>query len=90
MAVAVLCFIQVRAAKPRSMLLFASGGAIMLAGFWMVSTHVGLVSEFREGRVPGGAVAWHGLPGLAVTILGAAWTIRFWDTDEATDGTSGS
>ncbi len=51
MAVAVLCVIQVRAAKPRPILLFASGGAIMLAGFWMVSTHVGLLSELREGRV---------------------------------------
>lgn len=88
MAVAVLCCIQVRAAKPRPMLLFASGGVITLAGLWMVFTHVGLLSELRDGRVPGGTVAWHGLPGLAVTILGAVWTIRFWDTDEATDGTS--
>lgn len=85
MAVAALSLIEARAAKPRPMLLFASGGAIMLAGFWMVATHVGLVSELRAGRAPGGTVAWHGLPGLAVTILGAVWTILFWDTQEATD-----
>lgn len=81
-AVGVLGFVQLRAARPEPLLLLAAGGVITLAGFWMLATHVGLISQTRQGIVPGGAVVWHGLPGLAVTLLGVLWTVRFWDTDE--------
>ncbi len=85
LAVALTGLVQLRRARPSQMLLFAGGGVITLAGFWMLSTHIGLLSSAREGNVPGGAVAWHGLPGIAVMLLGIAWTARFWDTDEAPD-----
>ena len=87
-AVAVLGYIQLRPPEPSQLVLFVGGVVITLAGFWMLSTHVGLINQTREGDVPGGALAWHGLPGIAVTLLGVAWTVRFWATDDATKETS--
>ncbi len=84
-AVAALGYVVLGGAEPSSLLMFGGGGVITLAGFWMLATHVGLISQTRQGLVPGGALAWHGLPGLAVTLLGVVWTARFWDdgTEEA-------
>lgn len=53
----------------------------MLAGFWMVATHVGLLSQAQEGIVTWGSVAWHATPGVAVSMLGVTWMIRFWSPD---------
>lgn len=88
LAVSVLGYLVMRSAGPSQFLLFVGGGVIALSGFWMLATHVGLVSQARQNIVPWGAVAWHGLPGAAVTLLGVAWTIRFWD-DEADKAPSG-
>lgn len=83
LAVSALGLVLLRSASPSPMLLFVGGAAIALAGLWMVATHLPLVNQARDGIVPGGAVAWHSLPGLAVSLLGVAWTIRFWDSEEA-------
>ncbi len=83
LAVSVLGLLLLRSAAPSALLLFMGGGIIALCGFWMVATHVGLVKQARQNIVPGGAVVWHSLPGVAVLLLGVAWTIRFWDTDKA-------
>ena len=82
LAVSVLGLLLLRSAAPSAILLFMGGGVIALSGFWMVATHVGLVKQARQDIVPGGAVVWHSLPGVAVLLLGVAWTIRFWDTDD--------
>lgn len=82
-AVAVFGYLHLRDGEPSQLLLFAAGAIITLAGFWMLSTHVGLLGQTRRGMVPGGAVAWHGLPGIGVTVLGVAWSARFWAEDSA-------
>lgn len=73
--------LRVKAASP--MLLLVCGLVITLAGFWMLSTHIGLISQARQGIAPWAVVIWHGLPGIALTVLGVVWTIRFWATDDA-------
>ena len=89
-AVSVLGYLQLRSREPSPMLLFVAGGAILLAGFWMVATHAGLISQARQDMVPYSAVAWHFLPGVAVGLLGVAWTIRFWESEPAEETNSGS
>jgi len=81
-AVAALASVQLRSARPSQLLLFAGGAVITLAGFWMLTTHLGLVGQARQGLVSGGAVAWHGLPGVAVMVLGLSWTARFSAADD--------
>jgi len=61
--------------------LFTGGAVITLAGFWMVATHVGLISQVRNDIVPLSALLWHGLPGVAVIVLGLVWAIRFWGSE---------
>lgn len=87
-AVAVVAYAQLRNGRPSPTLLLVGGLVITLAGLWMLSTHVGLISQARQGIVPGGAVAWHGLPGIALTLLGVAWTARFWAVEEAVEQSS--
>lgn len=81
-AAAVLGHLQLRRSQPAHLVLFLGGGFMTLAGLWMLSTHAGLINETRLGNVPGGAVAWHFAPGLAVLLLGGVWTARFWGSDE--------
>lgn len=60
------------------------GLGILLAGLWMVATHVPLVAQARRGEVPWGTAGYHTAPGLAVMLLGLAWTALHWN-DAATD-----
>lgn len=89
-ATCVLGLLLVRSPTPSSLLLFMAGGVIALCGFWMTATHVPLISDARSKQVPGGAVIWHGLPGLVVLLLGVVWTILFWETDPPDEVASGS
>ena len=77
----VIAHLRLRSHQPSQLLMFVWGVVIALAGFWMVATHSALISPARQGIVPWGAVAWHGVPGLAVTILGVLWTVRFWGSE---------
>lgn len=91
LAISVLAYLVVRSAEPSHFLLFVGGGVIVLAGLWMVATHAPLVSQYRNDMVAGGAVLWHGLPGVGVFLLGVVWVLRFWgDADEVDKGASGS
>ncbi|PLS76470.1 MAG: hypothetical protein CYG61_01925 [Actinobacteria bacterium] len=56
-----------------------AGMGILLAGFWMVATHVPLVAQARRGEVPGGTAAYHTAPGVAVALLGLVWAAVHWN-----------
>lgn len=60
-----------------------AGLGVLLAGFWMVATHVPLVAQARRGEVTGGVAAYHTAPGVAVTLLGVAWAALHWDDGAA-------
>lgn len=65
-------------AKAGTFMLLAGLG-ILLAGFWMVATHVPLVAQSRRGEVAGGTAAYHTAPGVAVALLGLAWAAVHWN-----------
>jgi hypothetical protein len=60
--------------------LFPAGLGIVLAGFWMMATHVPLVLQATRGEAPWDATIYHSLPGLAVLVLGVVWT-KTWYAD---------
>ena len=68
-----------------------AGLGILLAGFWMVATHVPLVAQARRGELmneagkPSNWVAvYHTTPGVIVLLFGLVWTALHWD-DPAPD-----
>lgn len=89
-AVAVIGLVVLRSSRPSQMVLFVGGGFIMLAGFWMMATHFPLIEQGRDGISPWGTIAWHSLPGVAVTLFGLIWTSRFWGDEEADEAPSPS
>jgi len=89
LAISVLALVALRSAEPSQLLLFVGGAAITLAGIWMVATHLPLIRQGRDEQVPWGAVIWHSLPGLVVTLLGIVWTIRYWGSDDEDGAPSG-
>lgn len=60
-----------------------SGLVVLLAGIWMVATHVALVRQAVHHVAPSGAVAFHAVPGLAVVALGLLWSVMAWSTSSA-------
>lgn len=59
------------------LLLFVAGLGVVLAGLWMSATHLPLVVQATRGEAPWGATVYHGLPGLAVLVLGVTWAITY-------------
>lgn len=62
-----------------SSFMLLAGLGILLAGFWMVATHLPLVAQARRGEVPGGTAAYHTAPGVAVILLGLVWAALHWN-----------
>lgn len=85
LVVSLVGVLALRAADPSQLVLFVCGGVVALAGLWMVATHAPLITQYQDDLVVGGAVIWHGLPGVVVALLGVVWVLRFWgsDADEA-------
>jgi hypothetical protein len=59
---------------------YVAGLVILLAGLWMVATHLPLVRQAVHQEVPVGAVAFHAVPGLAVVALGSVWSVTAWSS----------
>jgi len=66
------------AEAPRGSFMLIAGLGILLAGFWMVATHVPLVAQARRGEVTNGVAAYHTAPGVAVLVFGLVWTALHW------------
>lgn len=58
-------------------LLFAAGLGVVLAGFWMVATHLPLVLQATRQQAPWAATAYHSTPSMAVLVLGVVWTVIY-------------
>lgn len=74
-----------RAARPGAAM-FVAGLVVLLAGIWMTATHLPLVAQATDGLAPVGAVVYHTLPGLAITVLGLVWVAAHWADAGETDG----
>jgi hypothetical protein len=66
-----------RVASPGLPMLLA-GLAVLLAGIWMVATHVPLVLQATRDEAPVGAVVYHSLPGVVVALVGSVWAGAHW------------
>jgi hypothetical protein len=61
--------------------LFA-GLMILLAGIWMVSTHVPLLNQARRGDAPWGASLYHSASAALVLGVGVVWASAAWTQSE--------
>lgn len=74
------------AAADKGSFMLLAGLGILLAGFWMVATHVPLVAQARRGEVTGGVAAYHTAPGVAVMLLGLVWAALHWNDSASEAG----
>lgn len=66
-----------------SALPLVAGFVVLLAGLWMVSTHVPLVAQATRGEVPWSATVYHAAPSVAAFVLGLAWAVAHWSDPSA-------
>lgn len=57
---------------------FFAGMVVLLAGFWMLATHIPLVVQALGGDAPWPATIYHTSSALAVFGLGLMWTVFHW------------
>ena len=77
-----------RRAKGPGAMRFMSGMAVLLAGLWMMATHLPLVAEATRDQAPWPATIYHTSSALAVFGLGLLWSTVTWSEagDEAQAG----
>jgi|GEM_PF-2467571 len=76
--VAALCLRALAARRPlagEARALFAAGVSF-LAGFWVFATHVPLVSDAANSRLPWDAAIWHSIAALPVVALACWFVLR--------------
>lgn len=66
-----------RAARPGPTL-FVCGAAILLAGLWMMATHIPLIAQAARGEAPWPATIYHSSAAFAVFGLGLLWSATYW------------
>ncbi|MDQ6727397.1 MAG: hypothetical protein M3066_14700 [Actinomycetota bacterium] len=57
---------------------FLGGMAVLLAGLWMMATHLPLVAQALRGDAPWAATIYHTSAALAVFGLGLLWATVTW------------
>ena len=67
-----------RRAKGPGALRFMGGMAVLLAGLWMMATHLPLVFEAMRDEAPWPATIYHTSSALAVFGLGLLWSTVTW------------
>ena len=58
--------------------LFVAGLVVLLAGLFMVATHVPLVMQATRDEAPWGGTVFHSSAALAVFGLGLLWAATYW------------
>ena len=67
---------------------FVAGLVILLAGFWMVATHVPLLFQAARGDAPWDATIYHSSAAFAVFGFGLIWTMAHWGDLAAAEAAS--
>ena len=57
---------------------FVAGLVILLAGFWMVATHVPLLAQAGRGEANWAPAIYHSSAAFAVFGFGLLWTVAHW------------
>lgn len=76
--VAVVALAVARRSPQPGPFLFLAGLIVLLAGLFMVATHVPLVMQANRGEAPWGGTIFHTSAALAVFCLGAVWASTYW------------
>ena len=80
-----------RRAKGPGALRFMAGLAVLLAGLWMMATHLPLVGEALRGVSPWPGTIYHTSASLAVFGLGLLWATVTWsEAGDESDGPAGA
>ncbi len=64
------------------MAFLAAGLAILLAGVWMASTHVPLLSQAARDEAPWAGALYHSASAAIVLAVGVAWASAAWTQAE--------
>ncbi|MCA1691187.1 MAG: hypothetical protein LC733_02910 [Actinobacteria bacterium] len=67
-----------KAENGQSMLPLLAGMAVLLAGFWMMATHLPLVAQALRDEAPWTGTIYHTSSSLAVFGLGLLWVTAHW------------
>ncbi len=57
---------------------FVAAAVAVLAGFWMVVTHLPLLTQAQGGGVSFAAALWHTSPGVAVLVVALVGAVGAW------------
>jgi hypothetical protein len=76
--VSLACLAVRRSPNRGGLIPFFSGMTVLLAGFWMVATHVPLVGEALSDEAPWDATIYHTSAAMAVFGLGLLWCTTHW------------
>lgn len=74
----VVAILASRRAKGPGALRFMAGMVVLLAGLWMLATHLPLVAEAMRDQAPWPATIYHTSSALAVFGLGLLWSTVTW------------
>ncbi len=77
LAVSLACLLR-RDREGPSLLPLVAGMAVVLAGFWMVATHIPLVVQAFRGDAPWAGTIYHTTSAVAVFGLGLLWCATHW------------
>ncbi len=77
LVVLALVFVAIRWGREVPGLMLLAGVGIILAGFWMTDTHVGLLRQGLRGQAPAGATAYHCSTAVVVDVVAVAWLWRY-------------
>lgn len=55
---------------------------LVLAGFWMLATHVPLLKQGFDGQVEWATALWHSMPGVLLFALSAITAVLAWSDAE--------
>lgn len=53
-----------------------AAGVAFLAGFWVLATHLPLVSDAADAQVTWGAAIWHSITALPIVVLACWFVVR--------------
>lgn len=66
--------------------LYASGLGLVLAGLWMVATHLPLVAQAARGEAPWAGTIYHSASALCVLGFSLIWMVAHWNALEPSEG----
>jgi hypothetical protein len=77
-AACLACLVLRRRPEGPGLVPFFAGTVVLLAGFWMVATHVPLLAQATRGDAPWPATIYHSSSAFAVFGFGLLWAVTHW------------